>query len=259
MRAARLWSLGKTIPAWLIVVAFLISTVSTVGDALAAYGEAFGLGLGMSQEQVLSLGTELEESGISETWGPRYRVKKLPRPFGDERWVWLYFGNNNRLFRIVAELADGGAAYDSKNALRRYKEIKDNLSSRYAKVTSREQLIPEGEPCFNPPTLTHAGGEALEAKAREAYEIALDSGGHHSLISMMHFCTIKNWTAEYDKSDTYVTLTLSPKDARPETSWAFIHIKVESKSLAEDFRRARSAPLAGRRESRKTRSATTPK
>ena len=119
MRAARLWSLGKTIPAWLIVVAFLISTVSTVGDALAAYGEAFGLGLGMSQEQVLSLGTELEESGISETWGPRYRVKKLPRPFGDERWVWLYFGNNNRLFRIVAELADGGAAYDSKNALRR--------------------------------------------------------------------------------------------------------------------------------------------
>ncbi|MBT5948952.1 MAG: hypothetical protein HOG94_14895 [Nitrospinaceae bacterium] len=259
MRTARLWSSGKTIPSWLFVATFLVLAGPLAGDALAAYGEAFGLRLGMSQEQVLSLGTELEESGISETWGPRYRVKKLPRPFGDERWVWLYFGNNNRLFQIIAELADGGGAYDSKNALRRYKEIKENLSSRYAKVTSREQLIPEGEPCFNPPTLTNAGDEALEAKAREAYETALDSSGHHSLISMMHFCTIKNWTAEYDKSDTYVTLTLSPKDARPETSWAFIHIKVESKSLAEDFRRARSAPLAGRRESRKTRSAATPK
>lgn len=255
MCAARLWSTGKTIPAWLIAAAFLIPA----GDALAAYGEAFGLRLGMSQEQVLALGAELEDSGISKTWGQRHRVKKLPRPFGDERWVWLYFGNNNRLFRIIAELANDGAAYDSKNALRRYKEIKDNLSSSHAKVTSREQFIPEGEPCFNPPTLMHAGGKALEDKARETYEAALNSGGHHSLISMMHFCTIKNWIAEYEKSDTYVTVTLSPKDAQPETSWAFIHIEVESKSLAEDFRRSRSAPLAGESESRKTRSAATPR
>jgi hypothetical protein len=38
----------------------------------------------------------------------------------------------------------------------------------------------------------HAGGEVLEAKAREAYEAALDSSGHNSLISIRHFCTIKN-------------------------------------------------------------------
>lgn len=259
MRTARLWSPGKTILAWLIAVTFLIPAEAPGGAAPTAYGEAFGLRLGMSREQVLTLGAKLEDSGISMTWGQRYRVKKLPRPFGDERWVWLYFGNNNRLFRIIAELSNDGAAYDSKNALRRYKEIKENLSSRYAKVTSREQLIPEGEPCFNPPTLMHAGGEALEAKARKTYEAALDSGGHHSLISLMHFCTIKNWTAEYDEADTYVTVTLSPKDARPKTSWAFIHIKVESKSLAEDFRRSRSAPLAGGSESRKTRSAATPR
>lgn len=255
MRAARRWSLGKTTFSWLIAAALL----APAGNALAAYGEAFGLRLGMSKGQVLTLGAELKESGISETWGQRYRVKKLPQPFGDERWVWLYFGNDNRLFRIFAELGDGGAAYDSKNALRRYKEIKEHLSSSYAKITSREQLIPEGEPCFNPPALKHAGGEALEANAREAYETALDSGGHHSLISMMHFCTIKNWTAEYDKSDTYATVTLSPKDARPETSWAYIHIKIESKSLSENFRRRRSASLAGGRKSRKTRSAAATK
>jgi len=182
----------RTIPVWLIVAAFLVSAAAPARDALATYGEAFSLRFGMSREQVLDLGAKLEDRGISETRGQRYRVKKLPMPFGDERWVWLYFGNNNQLFKIIAELADGGAAYDSKNALRRYKQIKDNLSSRYAKVTSHEQFIPEGEPCFNPPALMHAGGEVLEAKAREAYEAALDSSGHNSLISIRHFCTIKN-------------------------------------------------------------------
>jgi hypothetical protein len=260
MKSARFRKPTRLALAWLIAAA-LFSTSRAFPEPSGTapsggYGEAFGVRLGMSKEAVRALGVKLEASGVSETWGQRYRTEELPKSFGDERWIWLYFGNDDRLFRIIAELADHGTAYDSRDALRRYKKIKENLSARYAVTSSREAIHPKEKPCFNPPSAIPYGGGPIDDAARISYQTALETGGHHKIVSMMHFCAIKNWSTEFDRTDTYVTLTVSPKDAWAGTSYAFIHLKVESKSLAENFRREKTSPLSAGRAALKPRSAS---
>ena len=224
-----------------LLIALLASPILLQARAAAAaaeYGEAFGLRLGMTIKEVRSHGVILEDSGVSETWGRRYRTVHLPKEFGDERWIWLYFGSGDKLIRIAVELADEGLAYESAGAIRRYRQIKGDLSSKYSLISAREPTRPSGKPCLNP-----EGSGALpefDQAARKFYESALKSEGPHKYISMMHFCTLKKWTTTFRKSDTHITVTVRPMNVSKKTSFAFIRVEVESQSLKEKFRREKS-------------------
>ena len=194
----------------------------------------------MSKEEVRRLGVKLEDSGISEIWGQRYRATGLPKQFGDERWVWLYFGNYNRLFRILAELADRGMAYTSKDAIQRYHQIKANLSSGYVLVSKREAKLPKGEPCLSQAKTAPDGNSSKNSSVKNLYINAIKTGGHHKFVSMMHFCAIQHWSSSFRKDDTYIIVTIRPKDVHKMTSYAFVHLEIGSKSLIEKFRREKS-------------------
>ncbi len=234
MKTARFDLFRSSLFIALLAASFLLQARASAGE----YGEAFGLRLGMTIKEVRSRGVSLEDSGVSETWGRRYRTPHLPKEFGDERWIWLYFGSGDELIRIAVELADEGLAYESAGAIRRYRQIKGALSSKYALISAREPTRPSGKPCLNP---EGAGTlHELNAAARKFYESALKSEGPHKYISMMHFCTIKEWTTTFGKSDTHVTVTVQPMDVNKKSSFAFIRVEVESQSLKEKFRREKS-------------------
>jgi hypothetical protein len=106
-----------------------------------------GLQWGASKEAVETLGLRLccRQVGL---WGARYTVdsetfRNLPRSFGDEAKVYLYFGNTNQLLRVyVAILKEDG---DS-----RFKQLAHLTSERYKHLA---------EECTRK---THGKYEALE-------------------------------------------------------------------------------------------------
>ncbi|MFP6867739.1 MAG: hypothetical protein VCE91_00055 [Nitrospinota bacterium] len=56
----------------------------------------------------------------------------------------------------------------------------------------------------------------------------------------MHFCAIQRWSSSFRKDDTYIIVTIRPKDVHKMTSYAFVHLEIGSKSLIEKFRREKS-------------------
>ena len=107
--------------------------VLCVGGALAPVdaqpGDGpLGLQWGASKEAVEKIGLRLccRQVGL---WGARYKVepetfRKFPRSFGDEKEVYLYFGNTNKLLRVyVAIVKEDGES--------RFKQITQLTSARY--------------------------------------------------------------------------------------------------------------------------------
>ena len=162
----------------------------------------------MSKEEVPRLGVKLEDSGISEIWGKRCRATGLPKQFGDERWVWLYFGNYNGLFRILAELADRGMAYTSKDAIQRYHQIKANLSSGYVLVSQREAKLPKGEPCLSQAKTAPNGNSSKNSLVKKLYINAIKTGGR---------CTFARFSAGRPLSAKTTPTSSSPFGPRTST------------------------------------------
>ena len=61
----------------------------------------FGLSWGMSIEKVTQKGVKLSDKGIDK-YGVQYNGTNLPKMISDIENVTLYFGYNNRLWRIAA-------------------------------------------------------------------------------------------------------------------------------------------------------------
>ncbi len=99
MKTARFDLFRSSLFIALLAASFLLQARASAGE----YGEAFGLRLGMTIKEVRSRGVTLEDSGVSKSWGRRYRTVHLPKEFGDERWIWLYFGSGEKLIRIAVE------------------------------------------------------------------------------------------------------------------------------------------------------------
>jgi hypothetical protein len=106
-----------------------------------------GLAWGMPKEAVERLGIRLCCRQVG-TWGTRYTVarqdfNKMPRSFGDEEKIYLYFGNKNKLLRAYLAIPkdDGWNRYQQLNALVRevYPLVKACTRQTYSKYEALER------------------------------------------------------------------------------------------------------------------------
>jgi hypothetical protein len=127
--------------------------VLCVGGALAPLdaqpGDGpLGLQWGVSKEAVEKLGLRLccRQVGL---WGARYEVdpetfRKFPRSLGDEKTVYLYFGNTNKLLRVYVAIVkeDGESRFKQLTQLTfaKYKYLAEECTRKaYGKYEALEK------------------------------------------------------------------------------------------------------------------------
>ncbi len=106
-----------------------------------------GLSWGMPKEAVERRGIRLCCRQVG-TWGTRYTVarqdfNKMPRSFGDEEKIYLYFGNKNKLLRAYVAIPkdDGWNRYKQLNVLVReaYPLVQACTRQTYSKYEALER------------------------------------------------------------------------------------------------------------------------
>jgi len=129
----------------LLVLQISCAAQSTAADQAEA---PFGLTWGSTVEDIKALGVDLKPSGDSNDFGESYVASRLPKSVSGQESTFLYFGHNNRLWRVL------GASTPFENdpygiaAKARYAELSAVLSEKYGKGNAVEQL---GEGFYSKP------------------------------------------------------------------------------------------------------------
>ncbi len=162
-----------------------------------------GLTWGMSASETRARGIELADIASSE-YGKSYAATKLEKSVADQAGALLFFGYDDRLWRIVVNSRDFSNDPTGYAVLSRYQELSSVLSERY------------GSPSEN-----HRLGDSIYSQQR--YFLAGISGGN------------TKWFSNFDTPNTFVQLGLTATDGSTG-KWRLIY---ENKQLRKDFDLAR--------------------
>lgn len=182
----------------MIRMAFALLLLVSAGSALAQTevpDAPFGLKWGVSQEQIKSMGIVLSNESDGN-FGHQAEAKKLPKVVGDADHVVLYFGNDDKLFRVVAISNEFNNDKTGIKATSRYDELKSALTERYGKGKSTEYS---------------GGGDYMRQRDNFAY--SLKTGDRY------HFST---WNAE----GVNIELSVRAQDMTT-TYWVLIYTENE--------------------------------
>ena len=110
-----------------------LSAAAPAGRAAPEWPGAlpYGLDWGMSLEQVLETGIRLEYAELQGQFGHEYLAFDLARWLGDEGQVFLYFGYDDRLWRIAVHSKGYSDEGYGTALLERYEELKAMLDSTF--------------------------------------------------------------------------------------------------------------------------------
>lgn len=125
----------------LFVVAVFAATATMAAFADEPSGRAapFGLTWGMSVAQVKSLGVELaEQTGMSG--GRSFIATKLPKVLSDASTVFLFFGFDDKLWRIAAISRDFRNDPYGNSVRERYDELAKELGDKYGHAEPHQSL-----------------------------------------------------------------------------------------------------------------------
>lgn len=121
----------------------LAADAAQPAQAAAAKAAPFGLTWGLGKAEIEALGVELKPSGI-EKYGTAFMARNLPKAVSGLESIFLFFGHDDRLWRVAA----ASGAYDNDpygySVRARYDELKGLLDERYGKGESFHQA-PENE------------------------------------------------------------------------------------------------------------------
>src|SRR6476661_5057626 len=175
--------------------------------AVAQEGEApFGLSWGLSVEQVKSMGVELKQQEQG-TFGSSYLGSKLPKAISDQEVTFLSFGNDNKLWRIMA----GSKPFENdpygSTAKDRYGELVGALTEKYGKGDSVHQL-----------------GESIYAEPR--YFVAGIRGGE------------SHWFTNFENPSLFIQLGLMAS-SNDTVRWRIIYENKPLKNAFEQDQKAR--------------------
>jgi hypothetical protein len=159
----------------------------------------FGLNWGMSTEQIKSIGVELTQKQAGP-FGQAFVASKLPKAISDQETTILFFGHDDRLWRIAAI----SSAFDNDpygfGAKKRYEELLGVLNEKYGKGRSVHQL---GDSIYSEPKYFAAG----------------ISGGESI------------WFTNFDRPDVFIQIGLTASD-NSTIRWRIVY---ENKLLKKDF------------------------
>ncbi|HEX9647371.1 MAG TPA: hypothetical protein VGB88_07725 [Alphaproteobacteria bacterium] len=91
----------------------------------------YGLAWGMTLKQVLDAGIRVEYGKLQGEFGHEYLAFDLPPQLGDEDQVFLYFGYDDRLWRIAVHSRGYSDEGTGTALVKRYDELKAALDARY--------------------------------------------------------------------------------------------------------------------------------
>lgn len=181
------------------IALILLLTAFPVFAQPAQLEAPFGLKWGASQDEIKAMGIHLSNE-IDGGFGRQVEARKLPKVVSDAEHVTLFFGYDNRLFRVAAissEFQNDKAGY---KAVVRYNELKSALDERYGKGKE---------------TAFGGGGEYMQKRENFAYSLKSGDRYHYT-----------NWNAKglgielsvrsTDMTNTYWVLIYTVKDLEKE-------------------------------------------
>lgn len=179
--------------AFLTIALFLLSATAI---AQPEQPEApFGLKWGASQDDIKAMGIVLSNE-TDGSYGRQAEARKLPKIVNDAERVTLYFGHDNKLFRIVAiseEFQNDKAGY---KAVARYSELKAALDERYGKGKE---------------TAFGGGGEYMRKRENFAYSLKSGDRFHYTNWSARGM-SIELSVRSMDMTNTYWVLIYSANE-----------------------------------------------
>ena len=113
------------------------------GPARAVPEAAYGLHWGMAVDEVLDLGWELEYVGRFEDWGDEYYAHRYPPWLDDVAQVILFFGFDDRLWRIAVISNGYRSDGHGENLLARYEEMKVRMEEVYGPGVEQRHFDPQ--------------------------------------------------------------------------------------------------------------------
>jgi hypothetical protein len=177
--------------------------------AQSAQDAPLGLTWGESASQTRAHGIELSETASRE-FGMGYVATRLEKSVADQSAVLLFFGYDDRLWRIVInsrEFANDPTGYA---VLKRYRELSSVLSEKYGSPSEVHRL---GDSIFN----------------QQQYFLAGIRGGN------------TKWYSNFESPNAFVQLGLSADDSSTGR-WRLIY---ENKDLRRNFDLARHSKEKG--------------
>jgi hypothetical protein len=121
---------------WLLAL-FLCVSQAAYAQQAASSDAALGLQWGMSSSQVRDLGVSLTPMPDSNSFGQTFSAAKLPRAISDADIVFLSFGFDDKLWRIVIASKDFEGDPYGTAVKSRYNELLAALTEKYGKGTSQ--------------------------------------------------------------------------------------------------------------------------
>jgi hypothetical protein len=100
----------------------------------------FGLTWGISVEDVRKMGVELKEIRESTEFGATFLALKMPKVLGDQKSTFLFFGFNNRLWRIAAISKEFSNDPYGNAVKSRYNELVSILTEKYGNPSNFHHL-----------------------------------------------------------------------------------------------------------------------
>lgn len=116
----------------LLLTLFLVLSASPAFTQTELPEAPFGLKWGASTDEIKAMGVTLSNE-VEGNYGRQAEAKKLPKVVNDAERVTLYFGHNNKLYRIVANSNEFENDKSGYKAQARYNELKSALEERYGK------------------------------------------------------------------------------------------------------------------------------
>lgn len=180
------------------LLVFMLALVPSM--ALSEPEAPFGLTWGIGVEDVRKMGVELKETQKNTQFGTSYSASKLPKVLGDQELTLLFFGFNDRLWRIVAASKNFSNSPYGIAVKDRYQELVGILAEKYGKPSSFHKL---GSSIYSQPE----------------YFLAGIRGGESS------------WFSNFNTSELELQLNISATD-HSTAHWVMIF---ENKALKKSF------------------------
>lgn len=121
---------------WLLALFSFALAMPAYAQQSASSEAALGLRWGMSSGETRELGVSLTATTDLNSFGQTFSATKLPKSISDAEFVFLSFGFNDKLWRIViaSKEFDGDPYGTAVKA--RYNELATALTDKYGKGTS---------------------------------------------------------------------------------------------------------------------------
>ena len=134
---------------------YIIFTLAFVSSSAHSEPDApFGLTWGAGVEDARKIGVELKETGKNTEFGVAYTASKLPKVLSDQETTLLFFGFNDRLWRILAASKSVSNNPYGTTVKDRYQELVSILAEKYGKPSSFHKL---GDSIYSQPEHFLAG------------------------------------------------------------------------------------------------------